>query len=71
MLTPPNRCNLVALCSNRATCCFDTSQSRSGTAESGFRRVPSAESRHNRRLPPTRERDQERAGQRCSMMPSG
>jgi hypothetical protein len=38
MLTPPNCCIQVALSINRATCCFDTSHSRSGTAESG---VPS------------------------------
>jgi hypothetical protein len=38
MLTPPNYCIHVALSINRATYCFDTSHSRSGTAESG---VPS------------------------------
>jgi hypothetical protein len=35
MLTPPNCCIQVALSINRATYCFDTSHSRSGTAESG------------------------------------
>jgi hypothetical protein len=35
MLTPPNCCIQVALSINRATHCFDTSHSRSGTAESG------------------------------------
>jgi hypothetical protein len=38
MLTPPNCCIPVALSINRATYCFDTSHSRSDTAESG---VPS------------------------------
>jgi hypothetical protein len=35
MLTPPHCCIQVALSINRATSCFDTSHSRSGTAESG------------------------------------
>jgi hypothetical protein len=38
----------MAFCINRATRCFDTSWSRPGIAESGFRRVPLAESRHKR-----------------------
>src|ERR1700693_323656 len=34
------------LCGNRATCCFDTSQSRSGTPESGFRSCTFDGSKH-------------------------
>jgi hypothetical protein len=48
MLTPPNYCIQVALSINRATCCFDTSQSRSATAESRFRRASLAENEHKR-----------------------
>jgi hypothetical protein len=36
----------VAFCLNRATCCFDASQSRSCTAESRFRRASWAENEH-------------------------
>src|ERR1700737_820910 len=36
----------------RATYCFDTSQSRSGTTESGSRRVLLAESKHKRQPEP-------------------
>lgn len=38
----------MALCINCASCCFDTSDSRSGTAESELRRVPLAESKPKR-----------------------
>jgi hypothetical protein len=49
MLTPRNGCIYVALCINRVTCCFDTSHRGPGTAESGFGRVPLAETKHKRR----------------------
>src|ERR1700730_5531332 len=48
MLTPPNGCIQVALSINRATHCFDTSHSRSGTAESGVSGVLLADSKHKR-----------------------
>jgi hypothetical protein len=48
MLTPPNCCIQVALSINRATYCFDTSHSRSGTQSLAFRRVLSADSKHKR-----------------------
>ena len=48
MLTPPNCCNCVALCLKDTTCCFHTLQSRSGTAESGFRHASLTEKEHKR-----------------------
>jgi hypothetical protein len=51
-LTPSGSCMWVPLCSNRATCCFDTAREEIGRRRLGFRRVLLVENEHKLQLIP-------------------